>query len=146
MAKSNRYKSQLCMAGEFGVCAELSKRGHDVSLTMGNYKAVDIFVFLHDSNETVAKRIEVKTSRSTRFVTGFFQKYYDKSLSNHPDYWVLVYIDPNNISHYYILTHEEMGNVQMARNKMTTWERINGCDNVLLKDIKAYEDLWNKIF
>lgn len=131
------------MAGEYGVCSELSKRGFDVSLTMGNAKSVDVFVFKQNN---VCRRIEVKTSRSTKFVTGFFRKYYNMSQGHHPDIWILVHIDEKNLSHYFILTHQEMGNVQMHRNKQTQWQQnLKGVDNVLLKDIKQYENNWNII-
>ena len=107
---------------------------------MGNAKATDLIIFQKDS----FKRIEVKTTRSTRFVTNFFQKYFDK-IRLHPDFWILVHIDTDNVSHFYILTHEEMGEVQMKRNKMDRWEEIKGCDNVLLRDIKPFEEKWDKI-
>ena len=91
------------------------------------------------------RRIEVKTTRSTRFVTGFFQKYYDKMQTAHPDYWILVQIDAENVSHYYILTHEEMGKVQMKRNEMDDWERIKGCDNVLLRNLEQFREKWETL-
>lgn len=141
MAKNQFGKQLLGMAGEYGVCAELSKRGFDANITMGNAKATDVVIFLEDKS---FRRIEVKTTRSTRFVTGFFQKYYDKD-KIHPDFWILVQIDAENVSHYFILTHEEMGKVQMDRNEMDKWEKIDGCDNVLLKDIEQFEDKWDKI-
>lgn len=129
------------MAGEYGVCSELSKRGFDVSITMGNAKAVDIFVHLNDG---YFRRIEVKTTRSNNFVTGFFQKYYDKSRNDHPDFWVLVFIDSENISHYYILSHEEMGRAQMEMNRMTEWKKVIGCDNVKRSMVAQYENAWEK--
>ena len=58
------------MAGEYGVCAELFKRGFDANITYGNMKATDIIILMPDKTY---RRIEVKTSRETRFVTGFFQ-------------------------------------------------------------------------
>ena len=140
MAKSSVEKYKLSMAGEYGVCAELLKRGFDASITMGNAKATDVMIFLDDKS---FRRIEVKTTRSTRFVTGFFQKYYDKD-KIHPDFWALVQIDEENNSHYYILTHEEMGEVQMKRNEMDKWEKIDGCDNVLLRDLDSFKEQWDK--
>lgn len=140
MPKISKY--QLSMAGEYAVCSELSKRGWDVSITFGNAKATDIILHLPGGTY---RRIEVKTSQTGRFVTNFFQKYYDKTLNNHPDYWVLVYIDKNGQMHFYILTHEELGDIQMKRNGMTTWEKVNGCDNVLLRDLAVHEDRWDKI-
>lgn len=141
MAKSSVEKYKLSMAGEYGVCAELSKRGFDVSITMGNAKAVDIFVVIG----TVLRRIEVKTTRSTKFVTNFFQKYFNPSQS-HPDYWVLVHIDSNNNSRFFVLTHQEMGDVQMQRNRMNSWlQNSGGVDNVLLKHVIGFENQWDKI-
>lgn len=141
MAKSSVEKYKLSMAGEYGVCAELSKRGFDVSITMGNAKAVDIFVVIG----TVLRRIEVKTTRSTKFVTNFFQKYFNPSQS-HPDYWVLVHIDSNNNSRFFVLTHQEMGDVQMQRNGMNSWlQNSGGVDNVLLKHVIGFENQWDKI-
>ena len=140
--KSSKTKYHLSLAGEYGVCSELSKRGFDVSMTLGNAKAVDVWVLRNNGSYA---RIEVKTTRGKKFVTGFFQKYYNVSNPSHPDFWVLVYIDVNDVSHYYILTHQEMGNLQMVRNGMTTWAPVNGVDNVLLRDVKTFEDDWDKI-
>ena len=41
MAKIQVEKLRLSMAGEYSVCAELLKRGHIASITVGNAKAVD---------------------------------------------------------------------------------------------------------
>lgn len=142
MAKLATEKSFLSLAGEYAVCSELQKLGVNCSLTYGNQKATDVIVL----NETTKqfRRIEVKTSRSKRFVTGFFQKYYDERI--HPDYWVIVYIDENNRSHFYIMTHQEMGDIQMERNKMTEWHRVEkGCDTVELKNIEMHKNMWDKI-
>ncbi len=141
MAKSSTEKYNLSMAGEYGVCAELSKRGFDASITFGNMKATDIVVVIG----TELRRIEVKTTRSNKFVTGFFQKYFDPS-QYHPNYWVLVHIDSQNNSRFFILTHQEMGDVQMQRNGKNTWEpNPGGVDNVLLKHIVQFENMWSKI-
>ena len=140
MAKIDKY--HLSIAGEYAVCSELCRRGWDANITFGNAKATD--VILHFSNGTY-KRIEVKTNQTGKFDTNFFQKYYDKTLNNHPDYWVLVDIDDNYQTRYFILTHEELGDIQMKRNGMDKWEEHFGCDNVLLRDVAAHEDRWDKI-
>ena len=134
---ANRYN--IGMAGEFGVCSELYKRGYDASITLGNKKAVEI------ANDRYIS-IEVKTSRNTKIVTRFFQKYASPNQIPHPDYWVLVYIDKNNMSHYYVLSHQEMAAEQMRRNGMSQWAHVkNGVDNVLVRDLSNYENAWNKI-
>jgi len=146
MARSSKEKYRLSMAGEYAVCAELSKRGFDASITFGNMKATDIIILMPDKSY---RRIEVKTSRETRFVTGFFQKYFDITQNDYPDYWVLVHIVPSGgkdeMLNYYILTHQEMGDVQMERNNITQWQHVKGCDNVLVKHILEYKDQWFKI-
>ena len=141
MATKNKY--DIGMAGEFGVCSELYKRGYDASITLGNKKAVDIYVAIANDRHI---SIEVKTSRNTKIVTGIFQKYASPNQIPHPDYWVLVYIDKNNMSHYYVLSHQEMAAEQMRRNGMSQWAHIaKGVDNVLVRDLSNYENAWDKI-
>lgn len=70
MAKQSKEKHRLSMAGEYGVCAELSKRGFDVSITMGNAKATDVMMFLEDKSFI---RIEVRTiGKGLKVVTMFY--------------------------------------------------------------------------
>ena len=140
--KNNDDKIRLSLAGEFGVASELSKLNLNVNISIGNYKGVDILVF---GNNGMYKKIEVKTSKTKRFVTGFFKKYGDIT-QPHPDFWVIVHIDENNISHYYVMTHEEIGNLQMNRNKMAEWKPVpNGVDNLILSNIEEFENCWDKI-
>ncbi len=88
----------------------------------------------------------MKTSRNPRIVTGFFQKYASPTHNPHPDYWVLVYIDKDYVSHYYVLTHQEMAKEQMRRNGMSQWTHIaKGVDNVLVRDLSNFESAWDKI-
>lgn len=139
-------KLLLSIAGEYGVASELSKRHFNVSITYGNAKAVDIILCGEDANGIPTyKTVEVKTSRNKRIVTSFFQKYGDKTVK-HPDYWVIVYIDKDNVSHYYVLTHQEMGEVQMRRNNMNNWGPVkNGVDNIIITNISTFENQWDKI-
>lgn len=142
MAKlSQQDKTFLSRAGEFGTLSELLKRKLDARITIGNTKAMDIQVMYPDGNW---KSIEVKTSRSKRFVTNYWQKYYDTT-KVHPDYWVIVHIDESDISHYYILTHAELGETQTKLNRCPPEACRNGVDNVRLKDIIQFNNMWDKI-
>jgi hypothetical protein len=142
MATNQSEKHFLNLAGEYGVCAELAKNEITASITYGNHKAADIWA-LH-SNTRKAAILEIKTTRSKRIVTGFFQKYSSKE-SEHPDYWVIVSIDSNNFSRFFILSHLEMAEVQMKRNGMSKWEKVNGVDNIDLESVSKYENQWEKI-
>ena len=137
-------KYMLGLSGEYAVCSELLRRNKMASITMGNAKGVDIIVLYPNEGQTY-KKIEVKTSQTTQFVTSFFRKYYDINMP-HPDIWVLVHIDADTKAiRYFMLTHEELGNIQMARNKITSWQYSKGCDNVLLKEVLPYENRWDII-
>ena len=50
------------LAGEFFVAAELAKRGYEVSVTMGNAKAVDLFA--ERDGETVQVQVKAIARRS----------------------------------------------------------------------------------
>ncbi len=143
MAKQQTDKYMLSLAGEYAVCSELLKRQIFCALTFGNAKAADIVITAPNAKTRI---VEVKTSSSNRFVTGFFQKYPTPQTVPHPDFWVVVRID--SISHatrFFVLTHSEMAKVQMLRNKMRKWSRVNGVDNVLLKHVIPFENRWDKI-
>ena len=142
MLQKQEEKHFLNLSGEYGVCSELSKRGINSSITYGNHKAADILVVNPNTRKTLS--IEVKTTKSNRIVTGFFQKYPTPE-TNYPDFWVIVYINKENFSSYYILSHNEMAQVQMERNSMSTWGPVKGVDNVLLDSIRIFENDWIKI-
>ena len=95
--------------------------------------------------------VEVKTTESNRFVTGFFQKYKQKE-TIHPDIWVLCQLGEDT-DRFFVLTHAEMAEAQAIRNGFTSefdWNEVHkkcakGVDNVLLKHIEQYEGAWEKI-
>lgn len=142
MKQKQEEKHFLNLSGEYGVCAELAKRQIHSSLTYGNHKAADIIAVNPETKKISI--IEVKTTRSNRVVTGFFQKYKTEG-TQHPDFWVIVHIDKDDLSNYYILTHKEMAKVQMKRNGMKEWDYVKGVDNILLNHIEEYKNDWGKI-
>ena len=143
MAKGTN--SIIGMSGEFAVASELLRRGFQANVTFGNAKAMDIIITSNNSN--VYKIVEVKTTTGPKFVTEFFKKYYDKSVQ-HPDYWVLVFIDKDFTAHYYVLTHEEIGDIQMQANGKTSWEKNDdGVDNIRRSNpaLAEHKNRWDKI-
>jgi hypothetical protein len=145
-------KYHLNLAGEYRVCAELLKRGIFATVTYGNMKGCDVVAV---GTSRRAAIIEVKTSQSTRFVTGFYQKY--KNIDQeHPTFWVLHSIRPNGNEfedRFFILTHEELAQTQADWNhpgETLPYDECarrvaKGVDNVPAKTVEQHEDAWGKI-
>ena len=142
-------KYHLNLAGEYRVASELLKRGIFATITYGNKKGADIYAIGPSRKAAV---IEVKASNTSRFVTGFYQKYTDE-IVEHPDFWVLYSIKAAGSEAFYVLTHQELAKIQAERNapgQSLTWAEhakrvVNGVDNVLAKDLGDFESGWQKI-
>jgi hypothetical protein len=63
-------KYHLNLAGEYLIAAELLKGGIFATITYGNKKGADIYAIGPNRRTAV---VEVKTSNSQRFVTGFYR-------------------------------------------------------------------------
>jgi len=144
-AKKDKQKAKhfLNLAGEYGVCAELFKRGVHAYITHGNQKAVDLFI-------TGAKKtflLEVKTTNKKKFVTKFFQKYTSPETRPCPDFWVMACIDPVTlVTEFYVLTHKETAQEQMTVNRQTVWEEVKGgMDNIPVNQLQQYLGKWETI-
>lgn len=141
MKKTQSQKYFIGLAGEYAVCAELAKNEINASLTIGNHKAIDIIATNPTNNKSCF--IQVKTSNTTRIITGFFQKYKTEK-TPHPDFWIIVHFN-NNVAQFYVLTHQEMGKLQMERNSMTEWREVIGVDNILIDSLMIFENRFDKI-
>lgn len=147
-------KDFLSLAAEYRVCSELLKRHLFATITYGNKKAVDIYAIGKKRTTAV---VEVKAANSGRFVTSFYQKYPVKN-DDCPHFWVLCSIGRTESGfeeQFFILSHEELAKEQCKRNakgKVLPYEEAarlypkgKGVDNVLMKDLGAYKDQWEKI-
>ena len=143
----NKY--HLSLAGEYRVASELLKRDIFATITFGNAKGADIYAIGPTRRSAI---IEVKSSNSSKFVTGFYQKYRDE-IRDHPHFWVLYSMTDPDTEEFYVLSHAEMAKAQGDRNfpgkPMTYAEHAvavaKGVDNVLAKDLKKYKSAWGKI-
>jgi len=141
-------KNYLNLAGEYRVASELFKRGVFATITYGNQKGADIYAIGPNRKTAV---VEVKSSNSDRFVTGFYQKYAEEA-KEHLDFWVL-YSLKDEAESFFVLSHEEMTEAQAERNSpgkaLTRKEHArkagHGVDNVLAKDLQAHRNAWEKI-
>ena len=141
-------KYYLNLAGEYRVASELFKRGMFATITYGNKKGADIYA-IGPSRKTAV--IEVKASNSSRFVTGFYQKYVDE-MTDHPDFWVLCSFRDVDAEQFYVLSHAEMAQAQAKRNlsEALSWAENavkvkRGVDNVLAKDLEEHKSAWEKV-
>jgi hypothetical protein len=142
-------KYHLSLAGEYRVASELLKRDIFATITFGNAKGADLYAIGPHRRTAI---VEVKSSNSKRFVTGFYQKYKDE-MRDHPDFWVLYSLTKDLMEEFFILTHEEMARAQGARNfpgrKMSYTEHAlavtKGVDNVLANDLDEHIGAWHKI-
>lgn len=109
-------KYHLNLVGEYRVCAEILKLGMFATVTYGNLKGTDIFAIGPNRRAAV---VEVKASNSSRFVTGFYQKYKTED-TEHPTFWVLYSLEPlpegGFGERFFVLSHEEMAEAQALRN------------------------------
>lgn len=135
----------LNLAGEYRVCSELNKRGVFATVTYGNRKNVDVYAISDARNRSL--KIEVKTSRTQRFVTKITQKFlvcqpelnpvvsqlgidalWEAILNDcdpqAPDFWVLFQMirheDDRFEERFFVLTHREICQAQVGLNKL--WE------------------------
>jgi hypothetical protein len=147
------YKYLLSIAGEFRVCSELLKRGIHATITLGNKKGVDIFIYNKDTNQT--KSIEVKTTQKNNFMTMLFQKYKMEN-QTHPDYWILFSTkqkaDGKFDENFYILEHNDIVKLQKKMNKVEDLpyskcvEKSNpGTDNIRINLLESFRDKWETL-
>jgi hypothetical protein len=142
-------KYHLSLAGEYRVASELLKRDIFATITFGNAKGADLYAIGPTGRTAI---IEVKSSNSSKFVTGFYQKYRDE-MRDHPNFWVLYSMTDVDTEEFYVLSHAEMAKAQGNRNypgkTMTYAEHAvavaKGVDNVLAKDLQKYRSAWSKI-
>ena len=128
----NRTARKPCthLAGEFFVAAELSRRGFNVALTMGNAKKVDLVI----ENEGRTLAIQVK-ALAVRKNVGWPLKpdqHYDKTLV-----FVLVVLGvPGAPPEYYVVSGAK---VEILRKGYATRDILN------ISQVAEYRDNWKLI-
>ena len=129
-------KNTSHLAGEFLVAGELSRRGHPVSITMGNAKSVDIYA---DSKKGVI-RIDAKAGRSK-------SNWPIKEDSVKEDSWYIFVhlqtenrIKENKPPEYFVVSGKEI----LSRDLIDKWETRQGIRYSTLNTNK-YRERWNKL-
>ncbi|MFA5324508.1 MAG: hypothetical protein WC373_17660 [Smithella sp.] len=132
MKRRDCQKSGL--AGEMFVAAELLKREFQVSLTLGNAKAIDIFAYSEIDERTY--EVQVKTLRTSNC---YLLKVQD-IIPDHIYVFVLLH-KPGQPVEYFILRGDEIIN-----NEKTLYGGGDGkqkMSGILMGPLKAYKDRWD---
>lgn len=139
MTTPHSEKINLSAIGKYGTLSELLKRNLSASFESNR----DNNIIIKHANKSKSLAV-VRTTRSERFVTHFFdERYHDKN--NPVSYWIFCRVDENNTSHYYILTHIEMGEIQTRLNNNIHQVPSGGVDCVNLQFIEDHENRWDLI-
>ena len=139
MTTTHHEKKTLSAIGKYGALSELFKR--DLNASISSNRDNNIVIKHNGNTQSLAV---VRTTRSERFVTHFFdERYHDKN--NPVSYWIFCRVDENNISHYYILTHAEMDEIQTRMNSNIRQIPSGGVDCVNLQFIEDHENRWDLI-
>ncbi len=133
MAKrKDRQKTGL--AGELFVAAELLKRDYQVSLTLGNAKAIDLFVYNEDINR--AFDVQVKTLRRSNC--------YILSPKNIIPKRVYIFVMLNTIDRpveYFIISGKKiLENKEILYGK--NLQENNPFSAIRIGQIRKYKDRW----
>ena len=139
MTTSYSEKINLSTIGKYGTLSELLKR--NLSASIESNRSNNIIIKKAGNSKFLAV---VRTTRSERFVTHFFDERYHNQ-SKPVSYWIFCRIDESNNSHYYILTHAEMDEIQTRMNSNIHQIPSGGVDCVNLQYIEDHENRWDLI-
>lgn len=140
-----RHSHYTAWAGVYAVAAELSRRGYDAALTVGNTPSTDLLC--GGQNTGQAFRVEVKSLARPNFV--LIQKRILEEAVR-PDLFfvvVLVPISPSESLRYFVLTHAE---VQQLWDKLPKVRKDGkplrpGFEGINWGDVIQHESKWDKL-
>ncbi len=134
MNTTKRKDSQKSgLAGELFAAAELLKRNYQVSLTFGNAKAIDLFVYNEDLNYTF--NVQVKTLRSSNCFPINHEHIDRKAI-----YMFVLLNKPGKPVEFFIITGK-----QILQNKEKLFGKSLGKDSfsaINIGPIRKYSDNW----
>ncbi|MCR9289057.1 MAG: PD-(D/E)XK motif protein [Bacteroidetes bacterium] len=149
-------KTQIGLAGEYYVLAQLTARGFIATLTLGNTKGIDILVTNQEINSLF--KVEVKTTTSKPGVSKIHstEKCYQWTLSSKHEnlidenlIYCFVYIqETNQLPLFFLVPSKEVANyvkwqhkhwLELKKGKDTTMRKFR----IELSDPKVYRNNWD---
>jgi hypothetical protein len=140
LKKRKRADSQLSsMAGEFLVAGKLFKRGYQVAVTMGNAKAIDLFVHNPITDKTFT--VQVKALRQKNY----FPIRKEDVKKDHV--YIFVILNPGNPTEdYFIIWGEEIiWDINKFFGSSYVREKPSTFPGIYYRSLEEYKDNW-KLF
>ena len=135
--KRTRADGQLSgMAGEFLVAGKLFKRGMQVSVTMGNAKAIDLFA--HNPRTDRTFNVQVKTLRSKNC----FPMRRENVKAEHVYVFVLLNRDDQDEQFFIVPGKTILRNINQFFGASYTKEKPSTFPAVNYGPLKEFEDNW----
>jgi hypothetical protein len=137
-----RSIQQTSSAAVLGVGAELSRRGYDVTFTLGNTRKVDMLCAVPDGR-TFKVQVKGLSNRNGFYIDrSFFE-----GTAQHDLYLVVVYVPPLNTAgpmEFHVLSHEQ---AQREYSKMPTHKKDGrpypSGSGLNWGSVVAYKDAWH---
>ena len=101
----------IASAGQYFVCAELSRRGAIASLTMGNTQGIDVLAASKDGKKSAF--IQVKTTRQSKWILGVR----DTQPSSDNMFYIFVRYRGIELPEYYIVPAKVVAETLVRRHE-----------------------------
>lgn len=139
-----RSKHHTGWAGALAVAAELSRRGYDATLTLGNTPVLDL---LCASSSGKAFKVQVKSLSSPNAV--LIQKSMLEATPMDDLYFSIVIVPRvhEESLEFFILTHHEVVDLyrQMPKTRRDGRPYKPGMDGLNWRDVKLHQSRWDKL-
>jgi hypothetical protein len=142
--KPDRYR--VSMAATFAVASELSRRGYDVGLTVGNTPKIDLICSAPGGKAKFNVQVKGLSSKTAVLIrTSFFREPAEENL-----FLIVVLVSPLPEPYgpkFFVLTHTQA----IERWKTYTTKRdgtpysSTSADGLSWKDIEPYKDKWGAL-
>lgn len=144
--KRARGKSHFTQwAGQFGMAAELTRRGYLVGLTLGNTPDTDLFCQHIDSRDSFALQVKSLSSK-TYFLIGSF------TAGSADDLFGLVFVPPvpGQPLEFYIATRDELrsaaASYKPTRRRLPEGQPYRSfADGIAYRSVAPFRDRWDRL-
>jgi hypothetical protein len=140
----NRNNQQTASAAVLAVGAELSRRGYDITFTLGNTRKVDMLCAVPDGKQFSVQVKGVSTANAFRIDKSFFDPPVQDAL-----FLIVVLVpkdDHSNFS-FFVLSHAEAQSEyeKLPKQKRDGTDFVPGNEGLYWSSVEGYKDAWSKL-